>query len=582
MDNSSQVRTAERLLALASIIIGVYVLATTLAMVIQCWLPVPVEDQWDELVSGQHLTWSWLFSQHNEHRILFPRIVFIIDRVLFAESNIFDFCVNVLLQSAMAVLMFSLAVRSGIENRWGRVWIGGFCVSLLFWSIQSENFIWGFQVQFFGVVLAAGCSFAIVAAGMRERRALILAVILDVIAVFTLSSGIIVPFLNVAIAIWIGRSRTMIATLMLVALALLTAYLVGYQTPSVHTNPLTTFAHLGSVIAYSLVELGLPFGRTVGWYFSARKTLISGLAGSVGVLLFCVFVWLAFRDRRRAAPHRVALLAVTGFVVAMTLLTAMGRVGFGLDQALASRYGTPVVAFWLSLATLAMAHFGVTLKRQALVMLACLPLQVLILASQLHFVVVADAFAGARALSIPYLLADVADAEMLKAVYPTAARPLMMEERLRAEHTSIFRDPWVDWMGTPLAKHLQVVDPSNCHGSFERVEPVVDGSHAGWRASGSALVGDGQKPARRILFTDAEGNIVGYGLGGFDLNHLFDANHLLPNDFPPGQGKRGWMGAFSSSAPETVVAYALSADAATACSLGPVRSSPNSLAFNIR
>jgi peptidoglycan/LPS O-acetylase OafA/YrhL len=128
----------------------------------------------------------------------------------------------------------------------------------------------------------------------------------------------------------------------------------------------------------------------VGWYFSARKTLISAVAGSVGVLLLCMFFWLAFRRRPEPAPHRMALLAVATFVVAMTLLTAAGRVGFGIDQAVTSRYATPILAFWLSLAVLAMAHFGVTVKHQALVMLACLPLQLLILASQQIYVARGD------------------------------------------------------------------------------------------------------------------------------------------------------------------------------------------------
>ena len=68
---------------------------------------------------------------------------------------------------------------------------------------------------------------------------------------------------------------------------------------------------------------------------------------------------------------------------------------------------------------------------------------------------------------------------------------------------------------------------------------------------------------------------VGYGVGGFDLNQLVDENHLFFNEFPPGQGKQQWVGAFSSSAPETVVAYALAGDAPTACPLGTVRSSPS-------
>jgi hypothetical protein len=66
---------------------------------------------------------------------------------------------------------------------------------------------------------------------------------------------------------------------------------------------------------------------------------------------------------------------------------------------------------------------------------------------------------------------------------------------------------------------------------------------------------------------------------------MFDKNRLFTKYSSPMRGKQEWIGAFSSSVPETVVAYALAGDKATACSLGPARSLPSSAApaaLNVR
>lgn len=55
---------------LLSLAAGIYVFATTTAMVIHGWSAVPYWDQWDDLILSPKQVFSpWLYSQHNEHRI---------------------------------------------------------------------------------------------------------------------------------------------------------------------------------------------------------------------------------------------------------------------------------------------------------------------------------------------------------------------------------------------------------------------------------------------------------------------------------------------------------------------------------
>ena len=197
-------------LAIAAFIVaacGLFVVAMTLRMVILSWSPAPYWDQWDELVSGRSLTWAWLVSQHNEHRLFVPRLIFWLDRWLAAETNVVNFAANVVIQAALSVLLGWLALKTSPSERIMRVWVYGLSFGFLFWAVQYENFAWGFQVPFFFVGLAAAATFALVATGPETGMGATAAALLAGAACYTLASGILVPVLALMLGIWVGRPR---------------------------------------------------------------------------------------------------------------------------------------------------------------------------------------------------------------------------------------------------------------------------------------------------------------------------------------------------------------------------------------
>ena len=112
---------------------------------------------WDQLVSGRIITWSWLISQHNEHRLLLPRLVFIVDYWLSAETNVFDFAVGIIQLASLGVLVACLSRGAGLRGWVTTMWVTGLTLAYLFWSAQYQTLTWGLPlVQFFGVLLAAG------------------------------------------------------------------------------------------------------------------------------------------------------------------------------------------------------------------------------------------------------------------------------------------------------------------------------------------------------------------------------------------------------------------------------------------
>jgi hypothetical protein len=77
------------------------------------------------------------------------------------------------------------------------------------------------------------------------------------------------------------------------------------------------------------------------------------LVGAMGIALWAAFTAndiAQFRRRKAADAAAIAMLALATACIATDLLTAFGRAGVPLEQALSSRYGTWVMLFWFALA----------------------------------------------------------------------------------------------------------------------------------------------------------------------------------------------------------------------------------------
>ena len=110
----------------------------TLYIIITTYSPLP---QWDEWVLFDHLArggWSlpWLWAQHNEHRILTTRILFLLDVELFQGKQVFLLiCVFLVQLLQVALLSWSLRFLEGWRGAQYRIGIGliaGAAVLLVF------------------------------------------------------------------------------------------------------------------------------------------------------------------------------------------------------------------------------------------------------------------------------------------------------------------------------------------------------------------------------------------------------------------------------------------------------------------
>lgn len=543
---------------------GLYVSVSTILMVIHGWLPLPFWDQWDELIlSPKQLFSPWLFSQHNEHRILFPRLLFAIDAFVFAGTNRFNFFCNVALTLALASLLIVIAHRHVSRLASDTMWIAGIVTTALFSAMPYENFLWGFQVSYFGVELASAASIGCLVFGRRRWASLTASICFSAIAVYTLASGMLVPFLAIPLGVWTRRSKMQIAVLAAAAGVLLISYLHGYVSPAEHSDPINTLLRL-DVVHYAAAEIGNPFSASLQAFGVSRPASeILGLGfGALGLVLFGVAAVVLLRRGRAFDEAQLFFFAIAALGVGVSFLTAMGRLKFGAEQALSSRYASPMLLFWLSLALLAISEVQRHRPNLRPFTTGCTALAVLgLVVVQPAFVRTGLPSVAPRRAAVTALLANVEDDAAIVSVYPVPRRALRLAAKLRERHFAVFAEAWSTWLDTRLADHIRIGDAAHCRGDVDQATRLPGTGPAQWRVGGWAWDEVRETPVARIVVVNPAGRVVGYGLGGF------------PGKLGSGAPKHsGWRGHFTAQSAAFITAYALVDRDRIAC---PLRTWPS-------
>lgn len=554
----------EPLIACATLALGLYIASSTVAMVLATWSPLPFGDQWDELVSIRDVTWSWLISQHNEHRILIPRLVFWADRRFFGETNVIEFALNLVAPGLLACLLVLIANAGRPLNLIRIAWTSGLALMFVFWAAQWENFTWGFQIAFFLVVLFAATAFTTMVLLPASFSSLCVVLLIETLATYTNANGILIAVLMVPLAMLLKRRNAHTIILAIGASVLLGSYLYGYHSPTYHSNPLHAWQHLPRITLYWFAELGFPFANGLAIILPTEPGRFAIIFGALGVVSLAAVTYVLIK-RRTLRPCHLAANAVICFTFGTALLTGMGRAeAFGVAQAGSSRYATAILLFWYCLVVLALDVSSRAAARFLTMSVTCVSIPVLV-ASQPSFVKLAERTADAHHAALPALLAGVYDWQLLEYLYPHPAIIPPRTALMKAQHASIFADNWGYWLDTSIDDHVKMRHSSGCIGGFALAEQVTQSHPTGWRAYGNAI-DKSHKPIQRLILADSSGKIV-----GFAVNASGDrpAPDFMNGVIAPGKGD--WIGNFAANDGGSVRAYALLDDGHTACLLGSAK-----------
>ncbi|MGD1716973.1 hypothetical protein [Dapis sp. BLCC M172] len=307
----------------------------------------PFSDQWHlaimfEKIYTGNLSFSDLFAQFHESRKFFPRLIFIGLAYLTNWDVRYEMLVIFLLTCIVSLNIYwlsRLTVKGGFVTQFFLLAISNL---LIFSPAQYENWLWGIQVVvYIPIACLTGC-LVIAQKNLSLRTKFIICFCFCTVSTFSYANGmltwvLVFPALGILASgkwqeiftknIWIiiGGLLGFVGNVVL--------YFYDYQKPDKHPSFLSAISHPVDTFHYFLVFLGAPLGF---------ENLT--VATIVGALVFSSWIFLCWQLFRLVKTdflllHRLIVWLIIGiYAIISGSVTAVGRVGFGVGQALAPRY----------------------------------------------------------------------------------------------------------------------------------------------------------------------------------------------------------------------------------------------------
>jgi hypothetical protein len=325
------------------------------------------------------LAWADLVAQHNEHRLLLPRLIYlVIDPITHWNTRvemIGEWLIMLATSLGLLVLARKTLWRDNVRwFEWQMFWPVLLINLLFFTPAQQENLTLGIGLA--NVLPFAWIVAGLVAACSRITWAAKLGICIACCAAATWSSGNgMLSWVLVALPLFwpwkqLKQRLGSLAIFAGSAIILVAPYFVGYTTPD-HGGAHPQSSSLGKIIPYTLAFLGNPF------FWATQFNFVSVAIVTGFLLLVCLAIaiaYLIFRLYRRGGgdPDAAALagsmlpwLSIAAFAVCNSIMAATSRAGFGTDQALSSRYVIFAIQLPIGLIPLAVLIFADLRRRSA-------------------------------------------------------------------------------------------------------------------------------------------------------------------------------------------------------------------------
>ncbi len=271
-----------------------------------------------------------LFSQHNEHRIVTTRLLFLLFQHTFGSINFTFLC---LLGNLSIFGIYLLFLKNIPENYARNPYVFLFITCMLFQYGSAESMLWAMaSISNYLVLLFAVLAFTFFAG--RKDQDIVIAMVFSMLAVYTQGNGLIVPL--VGILMLLGQRRYTASTMMtFVTAGLFFFYFNGYHAPGHHSNPLESAFAPFEILFFAISFTGAVFGVSVPSYPTLTNLSI-GVSFAAGLIVCLVTAYAVLKNPRKSATN--ILVWINCFVVLTGLVAALSRLNFGVAQALVIRY----------------------------------------------------------------------------------------------------------------------------------------------------------------------------------------------------------------------------------------------------
>ena len=449
-----------------------YFVACTVIGGIRQFSPVPFFDIWDGAIEfylnfEKTHDWRLWWNQHNEHRILLARIFFWLDFKFFNGTGLFLILLNYAFLFSVVALFIKFIQESKVTNQ---QFIYPFSVAWLVLWIQLENLIWGFQVQFWMAQLFPLLAFYFFYKSQKNNKNtyLVLSLLCALLAIGSMANGVlVVPLLFLySILIRVGFLKSL--TIFIVGFLEIVIYFSNYNSPGHHGS--LTNAVLNNPVNfanYILLYLGSPFVSMFA--FNGYEIIFGKLCGLLFVITFLSILVLRFQElikQRSIAKIEDALICYLSYMFITALGTAGGRLIFGVEQSLSSRYTTPVLMGWLSLFLVVYIRISPKIRSNWVqigllsVLLALLPVQTKALFSS-------NSVKFDRAVAALAITLNIPDINQLNFLWPLTDKMLTLGKEVKVKNTTIFSKDPLNSVPEKINTQVTIGESKNCSGALE-------------------------------------------------------------------------------------------------------------------
>ncbi|MDQ2840521.1 MAG: hypothetical protein M3Y72_05670 [Acidobacteriota bacterium] len=516
----------------------------TIARVVALYNPLPVLDYWripQNLHFYRALDPRVLWVQHNEHRIIFPEIIFAADMLFCRGLMLLPLAISGLAYFSIWVLFAWVILKdSRVSSTLGlsAVLLAGL---VLGWNGSADVLGFPFLLQW--TLMQASCVAALVLLSRVDRYSrkpyLAGAIALAVVATYSSGNGMLIWPILIGAGLLLRLGRRRVSILVVSAALAIGVYFIGYKSGKsldilgVVKHPLYTFAFVCSY-------LSMPFGLNGG----PRSGVLIGI-GSLISVAGCIVVLRANKLLRE--PPFIVLVGSYLMAVLSALLTATGRMDVADPNFLAAkvpRYLTVPLATWGALILLLLWSVAQLRPiRTAVWPVACL----LVLLLGFNTPKVRNHAQSGNEDFALYQMATLSvqsglmAPEMIQWIFPQTAFVQSVSRDLSSAHLSIYRNDRSKWLGHALADFARVSDVPTA-GQITYLRPIEGGYLVvGWYFDGRRTLSHD-----RLLLINEKKQIIGFG-------------RRLPAGFPSTlhtsetPDSLAWIGFVNSSVPSRAI-----------------------------
>lgn len=310
---------------------------------------VPFWDEWVEPVDNAiktaegTLTFADLFRQYNDSRPVFTNLLTVVSVRLFDWDLKTEMFFNLFL-AALTLALLHLILRRHAERL--AIYLLPLFSLLVFSLTQRRSLLWAIQSQYYFLILFIVAALWALERSPLQWRSLWIAAICSVFATFSFANGFLVWFCLAPVLWMLGyRQRAHLLFWLAAGIACLTLFFAGY---SFHPPGDGHFPGTLSAGKFAFAFVGNALFGHHGPTTPMRFALIASV-GAAGVILLAVNI--AFLRRRLGTCSGSAVwIGLAIFVLASSGAAALGRsMTEGLESALANRYVTLSLVFWIAL-----------------------------------------------------------------------------------------------------------------------------------------------------------------------------------------------------------------------------------------